>query len=526
MANKMSPPIKLRDLINMTNGVLGLVVLAMPFCFAQAGIILATITLATCACLTSFSCKLLMKTVEIKKIRSLEYLALRLFGHKAKLCLEITIILLLFGTLVTYQQILSDSGPVFISKLLGYDNIVISREMFMFFFTILITVPMSLLKKIDKINKISTLSMSFYFVFCLYLMVKASEKMTDLKFPEKIVFWNFTGLIKVLPILSLSFSCQTGLFVVFNELPENSKDIITKLVDYAISVAFAAYFLAGFFGYLAFYDVEIHGNVLTNISGSTARQFLILGFTVCVLSGSAICIFPCRTCLNTFLFSTEKSDILENDVPMSETRFRNFTFLIVACIVLTAILIPNLEFVLSLVGATAGSLLSYVWPSLMYIFARQKTNNYKEVLVNIFFCLGIAMFFICTLTSLIEYQPTKENDIITILDSSTNDIKAKILEEVAVNEFRNNDLVRHEPANPMEDVENLNYNNVPQNQENKKNQILQNIVAKKQIPDFDEPKPNEIFNKRKLESLHRINREIINGTWATILKEIFKNNTS
>lgn len=35
MAKKMSAEIQLRDLINMTNGVLGLAILAMPFCFAQ-----------------------------------------------------------------------------------------------------------------------------------------------------------------------------------------------------------------------------------------------------------------------------------------------------------------------------------------------------------------------------------------------------------------------------------------------------------------------------------------------------------
>jgi hypothetical protein len=112
----MQQSLKLRDLINMTNGVLGLAILAMPFCFAQvnltqnyfssslaqirnlnifkkskkAGILLASLTLLTCAILTSFSCRLLIKTVEIKKIRTMEYLALRILGHKAKVLLEIT----------------------------------------------------------------------------------------------------------------------------------------------------------------------------------------------------------------------------------------------------------------------------------------------------------------------------------------------------------------------------------------------------------------------------------------------------
>jgi amino acid permease len=90
MGKKMPPRIQLRDLINITNSVLGLAILAMPFCFAQAGLVLGSLTLVICALLTSYSCKLLLKSVELKKIHSLELLALRLFGHKGKVMLEIT----------------------------------------------------------------------------------------------------------------------------------------------------------------------------------------------------------------------------------------------------------------------------------------------------------------------------------------------------------------------------------------------------------------------------------------------------
>jgi hypothetical protein len=124
--------------------------------------------------------------------------------------------------------------------------------------------------------------------------------------------------------------------VVYNELSESGKETITPLVDAAIGIAFLAYFLvsfqkiknkkriifilnkllikrifelywkAGLFGYLAFHNVEIQGNVITNIPETFMRQFLIMGFIICVISGSAICIFPCRTTLNTFLFAHVK----------------------------------------------------------------------------------------------------------------------------------------------------------------------------------------------------------------------------
>lgn len=153
--------VKFGELIVMTNSVLGLSILTMPFCFQQVylmffsgffnliiiisyllqcGLILGTLSLVTSALMTSYSCKLLVSLINMKKTKTFEFLALRIFGHKAKLLLEIrylyilynlfdfnqilkfrfnlfSIILLLFGSLVTYHQTASDSGPNFLAKL-------------------------------------------------------------------------------------------------------------------------------------------------------------------------------------------------------------------------------------------------------------------------------------------------------------------------------------------------------------------------------------------------------------------------
>lgn len=107
--------IKLKEIIGMSNGVLGLSILTMPFCFQQVirliqfntqwnfnyfikfilclllkcGLILGTLSLLTSALMTSYSCRLLVKIINMKKTKTFEFLALRIFGHKAKLLLEI-----------------------------------------------------------------------------------------------------------------------------------------------------------------------------------------------------------------------------------------------------------------------------------------------------------------------------------------------------------------------------------------------------------------------------------------------------
>lgn len=86
-----------QSVINMTNGIIGVSVLAMPYCFAQCGIILGTLVLIFSAYLTAYSCKILLEASDIKNIKTLEYLAFRTIGSNGKLFVEISIIFLLFG---------------------------------------------------------------------------------------------------------------------------------------------------------------------------------------------------------------------------------------------------------------------------------------------------------------------------------------------------------------------------------------------------------------------------------------------
>jgi solute carrier family 38 (sodium-coupled neutral amino acid transporter), member 10 len=86
-----------QSVINMTNGIIGVSVLAMPYCFSQCGVILGTLVLIFSAYITSYSCKILLEASDIKSIRTLEYLAFRTIGPNGKLFVEISIIFLLFG---------------------------------------------------------------------------------------------------------------------------------------------------------------------------------------------------------------------------------------------------------------------------------------------------------------------------------------------------------------------------------------------------------------------------------------------
>ena len=66
----------------------------------------------------------------------------------------------------------------------------------------------------------------------------------------------------------------------------------------------------------------------------------------------------------------------------------------------------GVEFVLSFTGATTGVIVCYIWPSLIYLFdhTNLKRNNFQ---IKLFLFIGIVIFCICTMATLLEYEPTK-----------------------------------------------------------------------------------------------------------------------
>ncbi|RNA44585.1 hypothetical protein BpHYR1_035178, partial [Brachionus plicatilis] len=89
----------------------------------------------------------------------------------------------------------------------------------------------------------------------------------------------------------------------------------------------------------------------------------------------------------------------------------------------------DLEFVLSLTGATAGSLIAYVWPSMIHRFLRRENEHKKELFLNIFLFIGIVIFCICSIATFFEFEPTKENDEILSNDKNsftTTSLKRKM----------------------------------------------------------------------------------------------------
>jgi sodium-coupled neutral amino acid transporter 10 len=99
-------------------------------------------------------------------------------------------------------------------------------------------------------------------------------------------------------------------------------------------------FKAGFFGYIAFSNVEILGNAIGNIQNKFMGSFLNFGFIVCVLSGFPFMLFPCRTSMYTIMRET-REEPTENELNIPDSTFRYITYFILFITAWIAIAVPN-----------------------------------------------------------------------------------------------------------------------------------------------------------------------------------------
>ncbi|XP_041062810.1 putative sodium-coupled neutral amino acid transporter 10 isoform X5 [Carcharodon carcharias] len=322
------PGKELRLTVTVVNSFVGVSLLALPFCFQQCGIILGSLLLICCSWLAYSSSLMLLEAAIAAKRKTYFGLAQMSNGTFGKLVVEIrccwfpaySMIGLMLGTCTAFFAVLQDLGANLFLALTGSPTTPWQRALLLFTITSIVILPLSLEKTVLDSAWQSLISLIFYMLLMIVLLVYCLKSMLsgDLKM-EKVLLWQWSGIATSLPIFATSFCCHPLVLPIYFNLRGQSLERMNVVCKQATIITFT------------FYTVKEDGTF--SVSG---------------------------------------------DMPFHQHV--TATVLLVYCTMIMGVLVPNVETVLGIMGTTMGSFICFICPSVIHARLRKDTFTGRVVL--------------------------------------------------------------------------------------------------------------------------------------------------
>ncbi|KAJ7289179.1 transmembrane amino acid transporter protein-domain-containing protein [Mycena rebaudengoi] len=377
---------------NLANTIIGSGMLMFPLAMASAGIIPGMITCLFSGSVAVFGLYLLsLCAARAPHRRSSFFAVAQMTFPKAAIFFDAAIATKCFGVSISYLIIIKGLMPNVVAALYhdlaGPSTIppawALSGRIWISGFMIVL-VPLVFLRHLDSLRHtsyVALFSVGYLVVIVITVYFSPLEGM-----PEKgeVRLIHFTpNFVSSFPVQVFAFTCSQNLFPIYNELKSNTQKRMNMVIGGAIGSATLTYEVIAIFGYLTF-GSKVGANIIA-MYPSTSLFIAIgqLAIVVLVLFSYPLQVHPCRNCLDKIFHAGDvvkqvaamdpdaltEPDALDDDHAAPEMSTLKHTLLTTAIVVsgfTIAFFVNDLQLVLSFVGSTGSTTISFILPGLFY----------------------------------------------------------------------------------------------------------------------------------------------------------------
>lgn len=384
-------------IFNVNSSILGGGILSFPYAFAAAGIaggIFATFSIVVFAYI---SIVIILYTYDQYcrgKADSYQSVVKVLYGRNAEMVVIISIAIYGFGSCIAYLVIISDQFVAVVTAFVSDDGWYNSRFFILPLATLVIVLPLSLLKDVSLLKYSSFLATAMVYYFTLMILYFSLVGTVDengvptpaligdaSEIKTQINWWEWSlQYFQCAPIICFAFICHLATVPIFRAMKNQSPAVASKVNLISLTNCTGLYLVAGIFGYLTFF-CSTQSDVLLNYDDTNWAVIICrLG-----MGGVACCAYPimnfvARLAINdAIIWFADKmhKKVVPEKIQHANIRFYSVSLLYTFFALLMALFVPTINAVISLLGSIFAVLFIFVFPG-MFLFRLAKEPKYKK----------------------------------------------------------------------------------------------------------------------------------------------------
>ncbi|KAF8659850.1 hypothetical protein AX16_001735 [Volvariella volvacea WC 439] len=413
---------------NLLNTIIGSGMLTFPMAMASSGIIPGILTCVFSGGVAAFGLYLLSLCATRTPHRRASFFAVsQLTFPKAAVFFDAAIATKCFGVSISYLIIIKSLMPNVVASLYhdltspstnppewtlnGGNWLIIMMA---------VLVPLSFLRRLDSLRHASYVAL-FSIVYLVVIVVTCYIWPLE-GTPERgeVHLIHFTpDFVSTFPVQVFAFTCAQNIFPIYNEVRSNTQPRMNLVIGTAIGSATVTYELIAILGYLTF-GSNVGSNIIAMYPATSL--FIAVGqlaIVILVMLSYPLQVLPCRNCLDKVFHvghvhppkpvtgGEEDSEEVEEDedhasADMTPLKHTLLTSLIVGAGFIIAFLVDDLRIVLSFVGATGSTTISFILPGL---FFWKLTRNDQSVSRRLnWAAFGLAVYGGCVFAFCLGYN--------------------------------------------------------------------------------------------------------------------------